>query len=168
MKPGKAFVAGVVGGAVMSVLLAVARLLGMPVNLEVMLGTITGMSPGSGAWVLGLIMHLVISGLIALAYAFGFEHVSHRSGALPGVVFSLLHIVIGGLFMGMIPAIHPLVPERMAAPGAFMSNVGDTGVIAFVVLHAIYGAVVGVMYGPVVHPAMPTVRPSPFGGRATA
>lgn len=168
MKAGKAFVAGVVGGAVMSVLLAVARLLGMPVNLEMLLGTMTGMDPGAVTWVLGLIMHLVISGAIALLYGLGFEYVSHRSGALPGVVFSLIHIVVGGLFMGAIPGIHPMVPEVMAAPGAFMANIGDLGVIAFVVLHAIYGAVVGVMYGPVVHPARPTVRASAFGRRAPA
>lgn len=158
MKAGKAFAAGVVGGAVMSVLMAIARLLGMPVDLETLLGTMTGMDPGAMAWVLGLVMHLVISGAIALLYGLGFEYVSHRSGALPGVVFSLIHIVVGGLFMGAIPAIHPEVPETLAPPGAFMSNLGDMGVVAFVVLHAIYGAVVGVMYGPVVHPFVPSER----------
>lgn len=156
MKAGKAFAAGVVGGAVMSVLMAVARLLGMPVNLEMLLGTMTGMEPGAVAWVLGLIIHLVVSGAIALLYGLGFEYVSHRAGALPGVVFSLIHIVVGGLLMGMIPAIHPQVPETLAPPGAFMSGLGDIGVVAFVVLHAIYGAIVGVMYGPVVHPVVPT------------
>ncbi|MDQ3036419.1 MAG: hypothetical protein M3Y87_28735 [Myxococcota bacterium] len=166
MKPGKAFIAGVVGGAVMSVLLAIGRAMGMPINLEMMLGTMTGLAPGAGTWVLGLIMHLVISGGIALFYAVGFEHIAHRAGALPGVVFSLLHIVVGGLVMGFIPAIHPLIPESMMAPGAFMSNIGDIGVIAFVALHAIYGAVVGVVYGPVVHPAATTTLGRPFDRRA--
>lgn len=166
MKAGKAFIAGVVGGAVMSVLLAIGRAMGMPINLEMMLGTMTGMAPGAGTWVLGLIMHLAISGAIGLLYALGFEHVARRAGALPGVVFSLLHIVVGGLVMGAAPSIHPLIPEAMMAPGAFLSNVGDAGVIAFVALHAIYGAVVGVMYGPVVHGIETTTLDRPFDRRA--
>lgn len=161
MKAGKAFAAGMVGGAVMSVLMAIARLLGMPIDLETMLGTVTGMAPGGATWVLGLVMHLVISGAIALLYALGFEYVSHRSGALPGVVFSLIHIVVGGLFMGAMPAIHPQVPETLAPPGAFLSSLGDLGVVSFVVLHAIYGAVVGVMYGPVLHPFVPSEGAAP-------
>lgn len=166
MKPGKAFVAGVIAGAVMSVLLAIGRALGLPVNLEMLLGTMTGLAPGAGTWALGLAMHLAISGAIALLYAVGFEHVSHRSGALPGVVFSLLHIVIAGLFMGMLPSLHPLIPERVSAPGAFLSNAGDAGVIAFVVLHAIYGAVVGLAYGQVATPVRPETLGRPFDRRA--
>jgi hypothetical protein len=168
MKPGKAFIAGVVGGAAMSVLLAIGRALGVPANVEMILGTMTGLAPGAGTWVLGLAMHLVISGLIAMLYALGFEHVAHRSGALPGVVFSLLHIVVGGLFMGMLPSLHPMITERMSAPGAFLSNLGDVGVIAFVVLHAIYGAIVGVMYGPVAQPVRPETLGRPFDRRAPA
>ena len=39
----------------------------------------------------------------------------------------------------------------MPAPGAFMANLGMMGVGAFFMLHLIYGAIVGAMYGPVVH-----------------
>jgi hypothetical protein len=158
MKPGKAFVAGVVGGAAMSVLISSARLLGLPMNLAMLLGTMTGLAPGAGTWLVGLAMHLVISGLIGMLYGVGFEHVARRSGALPGIVFSLVHIVVAGLAMGMLPSIHPLIPELVPAPGAFMSHVGEGAVIAFVAFHAIYGAVVGEMYGPVVHPSRPDDR----------
>lgn len=167
MKAGKAFVAGVVGGAVMSVLLAIGRAIGLNVNLELLLGTVTGMRPSAAAWTIGLVMHLVISGLIGMLYGLGFEYVARRAGALPGVVFSLLHIVIGGIVMGAIPAIHPLVPEPMMAPGAFMSNLGDAGVIVFVVLHAIFGAVVGIIYGPVMHPVQRTTLGRPFDHTAS-
>jgi hypothetical protein len=166
MKASKAFIAGVVGGAIMSVLLAIGRALGLNIPLELLLGTITGMAPGPIAWVLGLILHLFISGAIALVYGLGFEYVSRRSGALPGVVFSLVHMVVGGLFLGVLPALHPLIPGTLRAPGMFMSNYGDIGVIAFVVLHAIYGAIVGVMYGPVVHSLRRTTLGRPFDKRA--
>lgn len=152
MKTGKAFLAGVVGGAVMSAVMWMARtLMGMDVKLELMLGTMF-MEPGTAAWVVGFVMHLVISGLIALAYAWAFENVLHRAGAGAGALVSVVHILIGGLFMGMMPAMHPLVPEMMPGPGFFMLNLGVTGLVAFVMLHVIYGAIVGAMYGPVLHP----------------
>ncbi len=151
MNYGKAFIGGMVGGAVMSALMAMARLMGMPVNLEMMLGTMVGLGPNTTTWILGFLMHLMISGLIALAYGAGFEYVTHRADWKAGAAFSILHILIGGMFMGMVPIMHPLVPEQMPAPGAFMSNLGAMGVAAFVMLHLIYGAIVGAMYGPVRH-----------------
>jgi hypothetical protein len=42
MKYGKAFGAGVLGAVVMTVMMAVARAMGMPANLEMMLGTMMG------------------------------------------------------------------------------------------------------------------------------
>lgn len=147
MKTGRAFMAGALGGLVMTVLTAIARAMGMQVNLEMLLGTMFGLSPGSAAWVLGLVMHLMISGLIALLYAFGFERVTHRAGAGIGAAFSFIHMVIAGVFMGVIPMMHPLVPEQLPAPGAFMVNMGAMGVGAFVMLHLIYGAIVGGIYG---------------------
>lgn len=134
----------------MSVFLAMARAMGMPAKLEMMMGTMF-LEPGTVAFVVGLMMHLMISGLIALIYAWGFENVTHRAGWLVGVGFSIIHIIIGGIFMGMMPMMHPRMPP-MDAPGAFMSGLGMMGVIAFVMLHMIYGAIVGAMYGPVAHP----------------
>ena len=149
MNFGRAFLAGVIGGAAMSVGLAMGRAMGMPANLEMMLGTMTGSQPGATAWAAGFVAHIVISGLIALIYAVGFEYVTHRAGWLVGAGFGFIHAIIGGLFMGVMPMMHPLIPGRMPAPGAFMSNMGAMGVVAEFTLHLIYGAVVGAMYTPV-------------------
>lgn len=149
MNFGKAFLAGVVGGVVMSIGLAMGRAMGMPANLEMMLGTMMGSQPSTMIWVMGFVMHLIISGLIALIYAVGFEYLTHRSGWLIGVGFGVIHAIIGGIFMGMMPMMHPLIPEQMPAPGAFMSNLGMMGVIAEIMLHLIYGAIVGAIYTPV-------------------
>jgi len=93
---------------------------------------------------------------IALAYAWGFEHVTHRAGWATGVAFSMIHAVIGGSMFGLVPAIHWLVPEQMPAPGMFLANKGVIYVLAFFVLHALYGAVVGAIYAPAERRVAPT------------
>lgn len=136
----------------MSLIMWMGRtVMGLPMNLEMMEGTFLVRPPGPVAWIVGFIMHLVISGLIALLYAWAFEHVTHRAGWLVGAGFGLVHAVIAGLFMGMVPAMHPLIPGVLPAPGAFLSNIPMGPVVLFV-LHAMYGAVVGAVYGRVVHP----------------
>ena len=110
MNAGKAFVAGIIGGAAMSAVMWMGRtIMGMDVNLSMMLGTMFVQRPGATAWIIGFIMHLIISGLIALIYAWGFEHVAHRAGWLVGVGFSLIHSIGTGLFMGLVPMMHPMM-----------------------------------------------------------
>lgn len=151
MQAGRAFGAGVAGGVVMTVLIWLARtFMGMPMNLSMMEGTMLVQPPGPVAWTVGFVMHLTISGLIALLYAWAFEHVVHRAGAGIGALFGLVHAVIAGLVMGMVPAMHPLIPTQMPAPGAFLSNI-PMGPVALFVLHAAYGAVVGAIYAPARH-----------------
>lgn len=148
MRYGRAVLGGVIGGAVMSLMMALGRsMMGMQANLEMMLGTMFGAAPGPGTWLLGFGMHLMISALIALIYAWGFERLTHRGGWQMGLGFGVIHAVIGGVAMGMMPAIHPLIPEQMPAPGAFMSNLGMMGIVAEFVLHMVYGAIVGATYG---------------------
>ena len=147
----RALVGGVMGGTAMTIGMAILRLLGTPANPEMMLGTMM-LPPGGPAWVAGFLVHLVISALIALVYAWGFEHVTHRAGWSIGMAFALIHIVIGGVVMGMVPGIHPMVPEMMPAPGAFMSGMGAIGVAAFVVEHLAYGSIVGAAYEPLRRP----------------
>ncbi len=153
MKWGRAFWAGVIGGAIMSILMALARAAGMPVNIGMMLGTLTGLPVSPGAWLVGFILHLVISGLIAFVYAWGFEYAAHRANAGIGAAFAAIHVVLAGFFLGVMPALHPLMPTPMSPPGIFLSNLGAIGIIAFIALHAIYGLIVGGMYGPVRHGA---------------
>ncbi|MGH7531479.1 MAG: hypothetical protein ACREMN_13950, partial [Gemmatimonadales bacterium] len=57
-----------------------------------------------------------------------------------------IHIVIAGMVMGTFPAMHPMIPEQMPAPGAFLSAMGGTFVAIFVLEHLLYGGIVGGMY----------------------
>ena len=47
----------------MTVIMAMARAMGMPVNLEMMLGTMMGGAPSAASWILGFIIHLVAGGI---------------------------------------------------------------------------------------------------------
>src|SRR5688572_20966038 len=156
MKTGRAFLAGVIGAGAMSVILWIARnMMGIPAHMEMMLGTMLIPSAAITAWLVGFAIHLLIGGVLALVYAWGFEHVTHRAGWLVGAGFGLAHAVISGLGMALVPAIHPMIPERMPAPGAFMANLGAIGIIAEFALHAVYGAIIGAIYGPVVRERVP-------------
>ncbi|MGE0129052.1 MAG: DUF6789 family protein [Blastocatellales bacterium] len=168
MNYGRAFGAGALGGLVMTILMALGRMMGMTeMNLEMALGSMMTQNISSATWVMGFIMHLVISGLIALIYAAGFEYVTHRSNWLLGAGFGAIHTIIAGIVMGMMGGIHPLMapppaPEGyLMAPGFFASNFGPMTVMAFIVLHLIYGAIVGAMYRVTAehlhhHPGVPT------------
>lgn len=156
MKTQTAIFAGLLGGFAMTVLAWLGRAAGIELNAEMMLGTMLGNTPGATTWVLGLAMHLILSALIALLYAVGFEKVVHRAGARTGLAFSLIHIAIAGVFMGIIPALHPMIPDQMPAPGAFLINMGAPIVALFIIEHLMYGAIVGKVYGAVLHPTADT------------
>ena len=149
MKVGKALIAGFAGGAAMTALAWLVRQMGIDMNAEMMLGTMVS-PPGTAAWLIGFAMHMMLSAVIALIYALGFERVTHRAGAVVGLGFAVIHVIIAGMVMGMIPALHPMIPEQMPAPGAFMANMGTTFVALFVIEHLMYGTIVGALYGPVV------------------
>ncbi|MBD3314242.1 MAG: hypothetical protein GF344_00515 [Chitinivibrionales bacterium] len=163
MKWARAFGSGLLGGAVMTAITAIARGMGMPVNLAMMLGTIFGLAPSGAAWFLGFIVHLVVSGLLGILYGIGFEYVTHRANAGIGAAFSVAHILIAGLFLGAMPAIHPLIPGMLNSPGIFLSNLGFAGVAVFVILHLIYGLIVGSAYGAVRHKPAQRSEAAPAG-----
>lgn len=149
MKIGKAFLAGVMGGVATTVLLAIVRGAGVPVNLEEVMGSMITGSLGPSAFSVGFILHLVLSGLIGLLYAAGFEYGTRRADWLTGVAFSLVHTLLAGLFTIVLPLVHPLMPTQVPPPGPFMAGLGLTGVAVFILIHLVYGAIVGAIYGPI-------------------
>jgi hypothetical protein len=148
MNYGKAFKAGMIGAAVMTVLMIIARTLNLTtLNIEMALGSMLTQQISTGSWMLGLAMHLIVGGILAQLYAFGFEVLTHRTSAWIGAGFSLVHTVIAGGVMAMLGAIHPLMLNgQIMAPGPFAINYGTLTAAAFVALHIIYGACVGGLY----------------------
>ncbi len=149
MHIGKAFFAGVVGGAAMTLILTAARAAGAAADLSMLLGTLPGNAPNSRAWLVGFLLLTAISGLIGIAYGAVFENVTRRAGMAAGLSVSLVHLALGGIFVGLLGAMHPLVPKLIASPGFFMSAYGGLGILAFVAAHLSFGAIVGGLYGKV-------------------
>jgi hypothetical protein len=141
--------AGVIGAAVAVLLAAGARALGVDVDVEILLGTLTGRPPRTGAWVTGVVVWVALGGAVGLLYAICFERVIGRAGMRAGLAVGAMHGLVTGLALALVPPLHRLVPEQLPAPGAFMSSLGGAGVVVHAVLHLVYGAVVGEMYGPV-------------------
>ena len=151
----RAFVAGVIGGLVISIVLFLARTGGLTeLNIEIVLGSLVTQVINRLSWGTGFLMHLVISGLIAVLYAFGFEYLTQRASWRIGVGFAVAHVIIAGLVMGALGTMHPLMvppppppPEgQLLTPGVFAVNFGAVTAAAFIVLHLIYGSIVGAMY----------------------
>jgi hypothetical protein len=131
----------------MSLAMFLMRSFGINVNLESLLGS---MLPSNGflpAWFGGFILHLIVGAIAGLVYAFVFEVAVQRSGPVVGAGMGLAHGMLAGLFMSAIPAMNPLDPTTTSAPGAFLSHM-TFGPLVFLLLHCIFGAVVGTVYGP--------------------
>lgn len=149
MNVGKAFFAGIVGGAAMTLILMAARAAGASADVAQILGTLPGNAPSSLSWLVGFLVTIMMSGLIGIAYGAVFETVTRSAGAATGLKVSLVHLALAGIFVGLVGAMHPLVPEVVASPGFFMSRYGGLGILAFVAAHLAFGAIVGALYGKV-------------------
>ena len=132
----------------MSAITGVLRLLGVSIDLEMMLGSLLLGALGPGVWLIGLGVHLLIGGVLGVAYATAFEVAFTEAGAGLGVAIGAVHAVIAGIVLAFMPAVHPLMPALVPAPGLFMLELGAFGVLLFIGLHLIYGAIVGAYYGP--------------------
>jgi hypothetical protein len=145
LQPGRAFLAGVAGAAVVTLIELLARGAGIPANLEMLLGTMSGGTPGALRWLAGLVLHLTGGGLLGIGYAVVFEY-WRRAGWLPGLALGVPQALVFGAALGLLPRIHPLVPDVLAAPGRFMAAFGVPGVVLHLTINLGFGALIGVMY----------------------
>jgi hypothetical protein len=127
----RAFVAGVVGTVVMSLIMISLRAIALPLHIEHRLGA----SVGLGAWVPGLIIFLIIGGVLALVYAAIFEWVLNQAGVGAGLLLGACNAVFAGFFWA-----------QMSGPGPFWDRLGIEGIGALFFVHFVYGAVVGGLY----------------------
>jgi hypothetical protein len=143
----RAIAYGLLGGGAISLVSAGLRLLGLPIGIEMLLGTSVGLPPGLPAFAVGLAMHLAIGGAFGLLYGWLFERVWMHGGASTGMILGVVHAALIGMAVGLTPRFHPLVPERLPDPGPFFANAGTFGVLTFFGVHILYGAIVGHGYG---------------------
>lgn len=105
-------IAGFVGGAVMSMLIAMMRKAGKTEmdNMALIEGSMMSGDRGT-AKAIGAFLHLVVFSalIIGSIYAWLFDvfGVSEGNAWWVGALYGIVHGVLGGLLMGMIPAMHP-------------------------------------------------------------
>ena len=147
MKTLRAVLAGILGALAMSLAMFLLRSWGINVSLEALLGSMFQTSRAFDPWLAGFLMHLLVGAVAGLVYAVIFEMAIQRSGAIVGAGLGLCHGLLAGLMMSGIPAMNPLAWGTQSAPGPFLQNL-HLGPIVFVLLHCLFGAVTGVVYGP--------------------
>ncbi len=165
---GAAIGAGLIGGAVMSVLLYMGIAMmprQMKMNLFLMLGTMmvgnnalasaseaTVVSNKPMAYLAGGMMHGVMSIVFGLIHVAFYTALGLESGLVAwGLLFGFGHWLISGMGLSMVPAMHPLMKRGlMQAPGAFALSYPPLTAMGFFILHLVFGVVVGALYGALV------------------
>ncbi len=139
----RAITAGVAGALAMSVAALLFAEFGIFVGLEQPAGMLLGGEAGApGTVAAGFGLHLLFGAWLALVYAEGFEAVVGCAGWCVGASFGLVHVLGAGFAVGLLPALATSSASTFA-PGLFMAHQGLAGVCCFVLLHVLYGAVVG-------------------------
>lgn len=146
MKTVRAAVAGVLGALAMSLAMFLLRLGGVDINLEALLGSVFVPADRASVWMTGFLLHLGVGAVAGLAYGAVFEWAVQRSGFVLGAGLGICHGLLAGLMMSGIPAMNPLALGTQSAPGPFLQNL-SFGPFLFLLVHALFGAVVGTVYG---------------------
>ena len=93
--------------------------------------------------VFGYSVQLANGALFADFYSAAFHWLGVPPSWRTGAALGLGHGLLAGAVLAAVPAVHPRVPEEVPPPGAFMRHRGLGAAIMLVVLHGLYGAVVG-------------------------
>ena len=138
--------AGLIATAVMTMLMYAGRAMGMQMDMPRMLGLMFA-GPGNGGVVygLGLMVHLMMGIAFAVGYALLFETFGVNANWLWGAAFGTAHGAIAGMAMVMMPAMHPRMGDGdvLTAPGPFGVNYGSMVPIGIIMLHVVFGVIVG-------------------------
>ena len=143
-----AVIAGLAGGLAMELSALLLRLMGFGRHSMVSYEgcMLTGRESGGGSYMAGMIAHLALSVLIALAYAWAFESVWRASGWWRGMANGLPHWLIGGLVVPLLDRTSGCVKRGMVEALGPFANASRRAFLAFLIGHLAYGATVGFMY----------------------
>jgi hypothetical protein len=133
---------------------AAGLIAGRDADLCVLVGAVLTGRATAGTTILGCIGQLIVAVISAFVYAFIFEHVTRRAGAVIGFIIGLGHVVIAGLMVGFMPG-ERLMAAGVLPPGAFMEYRGSIVLVGFLLAHAAFGTFVGATYGETTHAASP-------------
>ena len=142
--------AGLLAGAIMSAVLymGIAVMPGqMKMNLFYLLGSMM-FREKTMVYMAGAMAHAGMSVIFALIHVGVFDAVDLESKlALWGLLFGFVHYMVVGMALGMLPLLHPRIRDgELQAPGAFALAYPPGTAIGFLMLHLLYGVLVGAFY----------------------
>ena len=146
---GNAVIAGIVATAAMTALMYMAKAMGIPMDMPRMLGLMfTRPENKAGTYFVGLMVHFMNGVIFAIIYAAVFAAVGLAGGWFWGLIFGAVHGVIAGLVMGMMPIVHPRMGpgKELSPPGLFAKNISPMAPMGLLMLHLVYGAIIGALY----------------------
>ena len=140
-----AIVAGLVGTAVISMVMAMAPKMGMPkMDIVDMLSTMFGKPNRMMGWA----MHFMMGVVFALIYAFAWSRGVGAPTWGGGLIFGAAHWIVAGMVMGMIPMMHAGIKSgAVKAPGMWMTaNGGMMSFVGGLIGHMAFGLAVALVY----------------------
>lgn len=149
-----AIVAGLVATGVITAIMYMGRAMmpeQMPMNILHMIGSMMSRSSGP-AYMMGFMMHFCMGGVFAIIHTVLYQVIGLDGQLLLwGILFGAVHWVVASMGMGMMGSMHPRIRDgELAAPGPFLRNYPMMSVVGFLMLHLIFGLVVGGVYGAMV------------------
>ena len=149
-----AIVAGLVATGVMTAIMYMGRAMlpaQMPMNILYMMGSMMSRSSGP-IYMMGFIMHFGMGIIIAIVHTALYQAFGLESGLLVwGFLFGAVHWAVASMGMGTMGSMHPRIHDgELAAPGPFLKNYPMMSVVGFLMLHLIFGLVVGSVYEAVI------------------
>jgi len=146
---------GFVATALQTTLMAGAQRLGLSrISLPFMLGTMVTANRDRAS-VVGFILHLCVGWLIAAFYALVFIRLGRANPWLGGTLGIAHALFILLAVMPILPGLHPRmasehsgpeVTRGLEPPGFLALNYGRWTPLVVLIAHAVYGAVLGVLY----------------------
>ena len=146
-----AIIAGIIATVIMTAVMYIGRAMmpeQMPMNILYLLGTMMTRDTKM-AYMMGSVMHLMNGIIFAIIHAAIYAAFGLESNLLLwGLLLGAIHWVIVGMGMGMMPMMHSGIKDgTIDAPGAFAMSLPMMNRIGFLMVHLLFGLLVGVFYG---------------------
>lgn len=149
----RAFIAGAFASLLMMMFVDIFYMMGLtPFCLEVYVGSLLRDSVyGEHNWTAGFFFNLVMGGVFGWIYGFFFEDVFKRAGSRNGVFVGFFHAILAAV--AVLPFFE-IVGEQMGVReyphfGFFGSGLTPETPIILLFAHLLFGATMGIFYGPV-------------------
>ena len=107
-------------------------------------GLLTGKSSGMMSFMMGMLMHFVLSVLVAFVYFFALMNFMNMITWQYGMLLGFVHWVVSGIMLPLVDAINSCVQsKKIPALGYFAQGYGAGAVLTFFIGHLLYGTMIG-------------------------